>query len=117
VTLRERHQGPLAEDARREVRPRSVVTEYGWPPRMIMRVACAYTGRSRWALARAARDGALPFVGKNGRSLVFERDALDRWLVGTSDTAVAAAPARARSTSATTDALTRLRTLTGGARR
>lgn len=84
---------------------------------MIMRVACAYTGRSRWNLAAAARDGSLPVAGRNGRSLVFEREALDRWLVGPSEATPALGETRPRSTSgATVDALARLRALTAGAR-
>jgi len=55
---------------------------YGWPPRMLMKVACAYTGRSRWALARAVREGRLPIAGRNGRSPVFDRAALDSFMVG-----------------------------------
>jgi len=93
---------------------------YGWPPRMIMRVACAYTGRTRWTLTRAARLGELPVAGKNGRSLVFDREALDRWMIGGGETSAAPPPPEPRVRSAgsqsTAEALARLRTLAGGTR-
>ena len=91
---------------------------YGWPPRMLMRVACAYTGRSRWALARAAREGTLTPAGRNGRSLVFDRQELDRWMVGTTATPIAPerTPRPMLRTSASSDALARLRALASGGR-
>lgn len=42
--------------------------DYGWPPRMLMAVATKYTGRSRWCLARAVREGRLTAAGRNGRT-------------------------------------------------
>jgi hypothetical protein len=64
---------------------------YGWPPRLVMYLACIYTGRTRWTLARAVRSGALPVAGRNGRSAVFDRRALDTWMVGGCSTVPAVA--------------------------
>jgi hypothetical protein len=98
--------------------PADVHAAYGWPPRLVMYLACAYTGRSRWTLARAARSGILPTAGRNGRSLVFDRDALDAWMVNggresvdkTLDAALTSAPCR-QTGSSSADALARLRVL------
>lgn len=93
---------------------------YGWPPRMIMRVACAYTGRSRWVLGQAVRSGCLKTAGRNGRSLVFDRSALDAWLVGEPSTPVAkpdpsaTAPRRAHPVEPSGEAMTRLRLVSRG---
>lgn len=94
---------------------------YGWPPRMLMRIACSYTGRSRWALARAVREGTLQAAGRNGRSLCFDRSELDRWMTQPIASPMVAPSRSANSTSrssagTSSDALARLRALTGGAR-
>jgi len=94
------------------------VADYGWPPRLIMRLACQYTGRSRWYLARAARDGALAVAGRNGRSLVFDRAALDALLVGERD--VGSKPKNVapvcRASAPTSNALDRLAAIRKGTR-
>jgi excisionase family DNA binding protein len=49
-----------------------------------------YAQVSRATITRAAREGRLPVAGRNGRSLVFRRDDLDRWM--TSSPAESPAP-------------------------
>lgn len=39
-----------------------------------------YAQVSRATITRAAREGRLPVAGRNGRSLVFRKDDLDRWM-------------------------------------
>jgi excisionase family DNA binding protein len=55
---------------------------FGWPPQLIMRRACEYTGLSRWALYHAMKAGELRAIGRRGRTYVFERAELDAWMSG-----------------------------------
>lgn len=87
---------------------------YGYPPRMVMRLAALYTGRSKWTLRRAVNDGALQVAGRCGRSMVFDRAALDAYLVGTVP-ASRAAEQHPRRNKGTRDALARLRSIARGA--
>ena len=91
---------------------------YGWPPYMLTRLACDYLGCKRWYLARAARDGRLPIAGRNGRSLVFAREDLDRLLLGDGAPTVqpiAKAPkAHARAKAPKVNALDRIAALRRG---
>jgi hypothetical protein len=82
---------------------------------MLMRIAIAYTGRSRHTLQRAVRDGVLQAAGRNGRTLVFDRSELDRWMVGSDLTAPEQPPraiSRTQAPAASSAALDRLRALT-----
>jgi hypothetical protein len=110
--------------------PAELHAKYGWPPRLVMYLACVYTGRSRWALARAARSGVLPVAGRNGRAMVFDREALDAFMVGSSTESAFGNEAPAKSTAKRTAvgakrfasangseaALVRLRAIAGGKR-
>lgn len=55
---------------------------YGWPPRLVMKLAEAYTGRSRWTLYRAMHAGELRALCRQGKTYVFDRAELDAWMSG-----------------------------------
>jgi len=55
---------------------------YGWPPLLRTSVAAKYVQRSKWTLFRAVKEGELAAIGRRGKSLVFARDDLDRWMRG-----------------------------------
>jgi hypothetical protein len=54
----------------------------GWPPLLTTPRAVVYTGRSKSILLRAARAGALPIAGRQGRVYIWRRVDLDLWLTG-----------------------------------
>lgn len=101
--------------------PLEITRQYGWPNRLLTSTAVAYTQRSKTTILRALGAGALVAVGRRGRSYVFDRDELDRWMAGTpierpahhvEDNHVE----RPRATSATADSLARIREIGRGAR-
>lgn len=53
-----------------------------WPDLMLTPRASKYTGCSTWSLLRAARAGSLPIAGRRGKTYVFRKIDLDRWLLG-----------------------------------
>jgi len=55
---------------------------FGWPPLQPIATASAYVSRSRWTLYRAVSRGELPVAGRHGRTLVFRREDLYRWMLG-----------------------------------
>jgi hypothetical protein len=59
-----------------------VTVAFEWPAVLTTALATAYTGRSKWTLARDARAGKLEAAGRCGRSLTFRREALDAYLIG-----------------------------------
>lgn len=96
-----------------------IAAAFGWPPIMRLAVACVYTSRSRWTLQRAVARGELVAAGRQGRSLTFRREDLDRWLLGSASNdeqlRVVPRPARQQAVAtATSDALERLRQVTRG---
>jgi excisionase family DNA binding protein len=56
-----------------------------WPPLLTTRRAVAFTGMSRHTIGRAAARGELPVAGRRGRTYIFRRDDLERWLLGDMD--------------------------------
>lgn len=94
---------------------------HDWPPLLIARLAYAYTGRSRWTVARAVRDGALRIAGRNGRSPVFKRADLDAWLLGDVATnskgeTSTLAPIRTRAVAPSANAIDRVKAIARGGR-
>jgi hypothetical protein len=91
------------------------VSAFGWPPLQPLPVAIKYTGRSRWTIRRAIADGSLKVAGRQGRSPVFAREDLDRWLLGQTEGNVpdlSPAPRRAASSSVTNaDAIAAVRSI------
>lgn len=106
-------------------------TAASWPPYLTTRRLMAYSGRGRTSINRAVASGALPVYGRPGGERgerVFRREDVDRWLSGNMPAATAparaAAPSaptprptspRMASTTATAEALARIkRTANGG---
>lgn len=102
-----------------------------WPPYLTAKRVVAYSGRSKASINRAVASGALPVYGRPGGERgerVFRREDVDRWLSGNMPAATAparaAAPSaptprptspRMASTTATAEALARIkRTANGG---
>ena len=55
---------------------------YGFPPILPARIAAIYCSCSRWSITRAVKLGELAPAGKRGRSYMFRRSDLDRWMLG-----------------------------------
>lgn len=92
---------------------------------MKTRRAAVYCDCDASTITRAVAAGELRAAGKRGRSLVFERSALDEWMRGTADlevTPIATAPSKPQSTIASRHttpretSLARIRLIVGGAR-
>lgn len=77
-------------------------------------LACKYTQASRWTLQRAVACGELAAAGRQKRSLVFRREDLDRWMLGSygaEHVERVSTPVRRETGSSSDAALARLATL------
>jgi excisionase family DNA binding protein len=83
---------------------------------MATRLACLYTGVSRWTLYRAVDAGELAPCGGRGRLKVFAREDLDRWMLGTATPPARASSQPATKPNASVDVLARLRAIKAGGR-
>lgn len=91
------------------------MTEFGWPPLLITAVAARYCQTSKSTLLRAVAAGEVQPAGRRGRSFVFSRTELDRWMTQPLESPPVAASTPARSGEPPSDLLDRLRRIrTGG---